>query len=158
MVDRLRLPRHCEACGLRLQATDEHSIETILPKRNTGRAYTLGDTIVLPDSAVSIRRSGFRAGLRELERLDDLWFLLLWQCPECGADNGLSLRILESVLVAAESATLGRAALCRAHFLDQEIGNGEVQRIYRRVYPDEDGDIVELMQLEWMLEDLCEGR
>ncbi|MCB9702830.1 MAG: hypothetical protein H6711_13120 [Myxococcales bacterium] len=160
MNDRLRVPRYCETCGLTLEAIEEHTIETLLPEKNTGRAYEVGDTIKLPGTAVAIARSGFRPGFREIDDLDDLWFVLLWRCqsPGCGADNGLSLHIRGSVLVAAESATLGRDALCRAHFLDQEIGNGEVQRVYRRVYPDEDDDVVALMQLEWMLQDICAGR
>lgn len=158
--DRLRVLRHCETCGLTLDAIEEHTIDTALPKKTTGRAYEVGDAIELPATAVGIFRSGFRPGFREIDQLDDLWFVLLWHCPSpgCGAENGLSLHIRHSVLVAAESATLGREALCRAHFLDQEIGNGEVRSVYRRVYPDEDDDVVELMQLEWMLRDICAGR
>jgi hypothetical protein len=158
--DRLRVPRSCRTCGLTLAAIEEHTIETVLPQKNTGRAYGLGDAIELPTTALDILRSGFRPGVREIDQLDDLWFVLLWRCQAagCGAENGLSLHIRDSVLVAAESATLGREALCRAHFLAQEIGNGEVRRVYRRVYPDEDDDVVALMQLEWMLQDICEGR
>lgn len=156
MPDHLCVPRLCGTCGRR----SDHLIEFVLPEENAGRRYELGDTIKLPATANGIFRSGFRAGFRDIDQLDDLWFLLLWRCqpPGCGAENGLSLRIRESVLVAAESATLGKEALCRADFLDQEIGNGEVQRVYRRVYPDEDDDMVSLMQLEWMLEDICAGR